>query len=270
MDSKALAHEILTAYAGSGAIPELLSARFPDLNLNTAYAVDVEFARLRGAAGHRAVGRKIGFVNRALWPQHKIETVLWGRVYDDTVRYAPGGNAALFLGRWNSPKIEPEVVFHLKRPIAGSGLSAADVLDAVDWLALGFELVDNPFPGQFAPSDFVAAYGLHRALVVGAPLSVDAATIPSLVEELARFPLRLLKNGALVEEGSGRNVLGSPALCLAELVAAVPRQAGAEPLVVDEVITTGSLTTPQPIAAGETWRAEAAGLPLASLTLRLS
>src|SRR5438045_4069329 len=139
MDAKAIAQKILEAYNGGGIIE-----RYPDLNLNAAYAVDAEFARLRIAAGHRPVGRKIGFVNRALWPQNKIETVLWGRVYDDTVRYARGGEAALFLGPWKSPKLEPEVVFHLKRPISGWGLSAAAVLDAVDWLALGFELVDNP------------------------------------------------------------------------------------------------------------------------------
>src|SRR5438552_7072281 len=119
MDTNALAHEILTAYRGDG-ILELPSARYPDLDLNAAYAVDAEFARLRGALGHRPTGRKIGFVNRGLWPQHKIETVLWGRVYDDTVRYARGGEAALFLGPWRSPKLEPEVVFHLKRPLAGS------------------------------------------------------------------------------------------------------------------------------------------------------
>jgi len=263
LDTRALAQEILAAYTGGAGLPDLLSARYADLNLDAAYAVDAEFARLRDAGGHRAVGRKIGFVNRAVWPQFKIETVLWGRVYDDTVRYARSGEAALFLGPWKSPKLEPEVVFHLKRPISGSGLSAADVLDAVDWLALGFELVDNPFGKQFAAADFVAAYGLHRALVLGTPLAVDAETIPAMVEELARFPLRLLKNGTLVEEGSGKNVLGSPALSLAELAAAVP-------LAVDEIITTGSLTSMQPIASGETWRAEAGGLPLASLSLRLS
>ncbi len=268
MDTRELAHEILAAYGG--ATLQLPSARFPDWNLNAAYAVDSEFTRLRGAAGHRPVGRKIGFVNRALWPQQKIETVLWGRLYEDTVRYARGGEAGLFLGPWKSPKLEPEVVFHLKRPIGGSNLSAAEALDAVDWLALGFELVDNPFGSPFTPPDFVAAYGLHRALVVGTPLAVDRDTIPMLVEELARFPLRLYKNAQLAEEGCGKNVLGSPALCLAELAAAIPRQAGSEPLAVDEVITTGSLTSMQPIAGGETWRAEAGGLPLADLTLRLA
>jgi hypothetical protein len=39
-----------------------------------------------------------------------------------------------------------------------------------------------------------------------------------------------MKNGELVEEGSGKNSLRSPALCLAELAAAIAKQPGAEPL----------------------------------------
>ena len=269
IDTQALAQEFLHAYTTGVGIPALPSARYPDWNLNAAYAVEAEFARLRSAAGHRAIGRKLGFVNRAAWPTHKIETLLWGRVYHDTVRYARGGDASLALGPWRSPKIEPEVVFKLKRPLS-AGLTPAEVLQSVEWLALGFELVDNPFPGPFTPSDFAAAYGLHRALVVGEPRAVEIAAIPALVEALARFPLRLTRNATLVEEGSGKNVLGSPALCLAEFASAVPRQPGAEPISAGEIVTTGSLTAPQPVTAGETWRAEPAGLPLAALTLHLS
>ena len=43
---------------------------------------------------------------------------------------------------------------------------------------------------------------------------------------LPTFALRLTKNGELVQEGSGKNVLKSPALCLAELSVAMARQAG--------------------------------------------
>ena len=60
-----------------------------------------------------------------------------------------------------SPKIEPEIVFKLKRPLA-AGLDPAATLDAVEWLAPGFEIIDCVFPAwRFTPADFVAAYGLH-------------------------------------------------------------------------------------------------------------
>jgi 2-oxo-3-hexenedioate decarboxylase len=186
-------------------------------------------------------------------------------MYDDTVRYAADNDASLTLERLRSPKIEPEIVFKLKTPL-GAGADAAAVLDAVEWLALGFEIIDCPFPDwQFQPADFVASFGLHAALIVGAPRPVEPATI----DPLPRFKVRLFRNGELVDEGSGRNVLRSPALSLGEMASAIARQPGADPLAPGEIVSTGTITTSQPIAAGETWSATVEGLDVPDLTLHL-
>src|SRR5207302_1350570 len=134
-------------------------------------------------------------------------------------------------------------------------------LAAVEWLALGFEIIDAMYPGwKFQPADFVAGYGLHAALIVGEPTRVDASGVAALVESLPAFKVRLIRNGEVVEEGSGRNSLRSPALCLAELAAAISRQPDADPLAAGELISSGTLTNSLPIAAGEIWRAEVEGL----------
>jgi 2-oxo-3-hexenedioate decarboxylase len=70
-----------------------------------------------------------------------------------------------------------------------------------------------------------------------------------------------------VEEGSGRNSLRSPALCLAELASAVLRRPGATPLEAGEIISTGTLTGAQPIAAGEQWKVAIEGMPLPDLQM---
>jgi len=116
----------------------------------------------------------------------------------------------------------------------------------------------------------VAAFGFHVGLVVGEPQRVAPDTIAALADQLARFKLKLLKDGQLVEEGSGRNSLRSPALCLGELAAVIGRQPAAEPLAAGEIISSGTLTAAQPIAAGETWRAEVEGIDLAPLMLRFT
>jgi 2-oxo-3-hexenedioate decarboxylase len=72
-----------------------------------------------------------------------------------------------------------------------------------------------------------------------------------------------------VEEGSGKNSLRSPALCVAELAAAISRRSDTEPLAAGELISSGTLTNSVLIAAGETWRAEVDGLDLPALTLRI-
>ena len=212
-DPQALARELMAAYSECQTIAAP-STRDAGFDLATAYAVESELARLRRAGGRTTVGRKVGFANKAMWRVLKLDTLTWAHMYDDTVHYAAHGAASLSLGRMCSPKIEPEIVFKLKKPLASGDLDPSAVLDAVEWLALGFEIIDCVFPDwKFQPADFVAAFGLHAALVVGELRVVEPAAIATLVEELPRFKLRLLKNGELVEEGSGKNSLRSPALC---------------------------------------------------------
>jgi 2-oxo-3-hexenedioate decarboxylase len=169
-----------------------------------------------------------------------------------------------------APKLEPEIVFKLRRPVDGDPTDAAAVLDAVEWLALGYEIIDSPFVDwQFQAPDLVAAFGFHAGLVLGTPTVVTSANMTALVDHLAQFKLKLFKNDTLVDEGGGRNVLRSPALCLGELAAAIRRSPWAQPLEVGELISTGSLTTPMLISPGETWRAEAEGLDVAPLVMKL-
>ena len=281
IDISALAREFYIAYTRTGEFFAPPSARFPDWNLDAAYEVEAEFARLRVAQGAHPAGRKVGFASAAAWRAHKIETVVWAGIYSDTILHStgihPAGEAGstFALGPWPSIKIEPEIVFKLNRPLDASA-SAAQALAAVEWLAPGFEIIDNPFaasltPASFTPSDLVAVYGLHRALFVGAPCPVDSAAIPALVEALAKFRVRLSRNDEPIAEGGGQNCLLSPALCLAELATATQRQAPVQPLRAGEIITTGCLTPQaQPISPGETWSAIFDGLPVPALRLRFT
>jgi 2-oxo-3-hexenedioate decarboxylase len=260
----ALAKKISTAYAKRELIAPP-SSLDPSFDLVDAYAVEAELTRLRCADGWLTVGRKVGYANKALWRALKLETLVWASMYDRTVRYATGGCATIDLARMISPKIEPEIVVKLKKPVAA--VEPAAVLDAVDWLAIGFEIIDCIFPNwKFQPPDFVAASGLHAALVVGEPRPVEPEMAALLVEQLPQMKVRLLKGQALIDEGSGRNALRSPALCVGELASAMLRRHGAS-LAPGELVSTGTLTASHPLAAGERWRVEVEGLDLPDLSL---
>lgn len=266
VDIAALADELTNAYATKTILPPL-SSRETGFDLATAYAVGAELTRRRRAGGHTTVGRKVGFANKAMWRVLKLDTLVWAHMYDHTVIQA-GKSASLSLGSLVSPKIEPEIVFKLRTPVDISNLDAAAVLSSVEWLALGFEIVDCVFADwKFQPADFVAAFGLHAALVVGEPRPVTPADIPALVEQLAQFKVRLAKDGEMVAEGSGRNSLRSPALCLGELASAIAGRTGEEPLAAGELVSSGSLTEAPPIAPGQTWTATLEGIDLSELTL---
>jgi 2-keto-4-pentenoate hydratase len=277
-DVEALARELLSAYETGEMVVIPPSAR-PGFDLDTAYAVEATLKQVREASGHKAVGRKVGYANKAMWRALKLETLVWAHMYDDTVDYSDRNSATLALAHPRSLKIEPEIVFGLKQPImiesskveSGEAPSASAVLASTDWLAAGFEIIDCPFPDwQFQPSDFVACFGLHAALVIGERVPVRPENIAARVEELAQFKVRMLKNGEFVEEGSGRNSLRSPALCLAELSAAIMRRFPTEPLRAGEIVSSGTLTAGHPTDRGDLWTAEIDGLSLPPLTLRLT
>ncbi len=266
---EALAWEVLAASETGQMIPVPFSAR-PGFDLNTAYEVEAILKRLREASGHRAVGRKVGYANKAMWRMLKLETLVWGHMYEDTVHYTDNNSATLTIANARSLKIEPEIVFGLKTSLTSDNLDARAALEAIDWLALGFEIIDCPFPGwQFQPSDFVASFGLHAALVVGEKIVVRPESIPQLLDDLPRFKVRMLKSREFVEEGSGKNSLRSPALCLAELASAVAKRSPNEPLAAGEIISTGTLTAGHAMKKGDVWTAEVTGLAVPALTLTL-
>jgi len=263
----ALARELFDARAQRTGVVAPPSARDGLFDLTAAYLVEAELVRMRRDQGHATVGRKVGFANKAMWRVLKLQTLVWAHMYDDTVVYARGGRASLSTARMWSPRIEPEVVFKLRQTPASADPAA--VLESVEWVALGFEFVDCPFPDwKFQPVDFVASFGLHAALVVGEPRPVGG-DIPALVEQLGAMKVRLSKNGELVEEGFGKNALRNPAACLGELSSAAAAQAGTEPLAAGELVSTGTLTSAQPVATGDRWDVSAEGIDLSPLEVQL-
>ena len=270
LDVESLARELQSAY-DSGQIVSVPPSERPGFDLDVAYQVEARLKQLRENVGHKAVGRKVGYANKAMWRMLKLDTLVWGHMYDDTVHYTDNKPATLTIARPRSLKIEPEIVFGMKGPIGGETTDAASALASADWLALGFEIIDCPYPGwKFQPSDFVASYGLHAALVVGEKIEIRPDMIATLVDELPRFKVRMLKSGELAEEGSGKNSLKSPALCLAELGAAAVRRSPSEPLGKGEIVSSGTLTAGHLTAPGDLWTAEVEGIGLPALTLRLT
>jgi 2-oxo-3-hexenedioate decarboxylase len=265
-DPRTLAQELAEAYANKQSIaaPTMREAEF---NLAAGYATEAELVRMRKEAGRCTVGVKVGFANRAMWRALKLETLVWAHMYDDTVRYAENDHATVAINKMYAPKIEPEIVFKLRSELAPGG-DAAGVLAAVEWIALGFEIIDCVYPDwKITPPDFVASYGLHAGLVVGTPMRFREDQIPTLVEQLATFTVSLQKNTAVVAQGAGKNSLKSPALCLAELSSATAKAGAA--LKAGMIISSGTLTDAQLIVVDETYTAVVEGLALPPLTVRV-
>jgi 2-oxo-3-hexenedioate decarboxylase len=183
------------------------------------------------------------------------------------VHFAPDGQATLPLNGLVQPRIEPEVVFKLNGPVPLTN-DAAAVLACVEWMAPGFEIVQSHFPDwKFAAADCTAAFGLHGALVVGAPLAVTDANRAALATALPAFELTLSRGDTAIDRGVGSNVLGSPALALVHLARLLADQPQAPKLAAGEIVTTGTVTDAWPVATGETWSSDYGALGINGLAL---
>ncbi len=247
-----------------------ITADTPDFSVADAYAVLADIEARRRAQGWRPVGRKIGFTNTTIWPRYGVYQPMWAHVWSHTVKYAADRRASLSLQSLVQPRIEPEVVFGLGGPVPLTD-DPAEVLAAVDWFAPGFEIVQSHVPGwKFAAPDCTAAFALHGALVVGAPIPVTAENRVALARMLPAFGLTLSRGETVIDRGVGANVLESPALALAHLARVLAALPQFPPLAAGEIVTTGTITDAWPVAPGETWSSDYGELGLEGMTLTLS
>jgi len=246
-----------------------ISASDAAFDVARAYEVLAAIVARRKAQGWQPVGRKIGFTNRTIWSRYGVDRPMWAPTWGHSVHFAAEGRATLSLAGFVQPRIEPEVVFKLAAAPAGS--DTMTLLDSVEWISAGYEIVQSHFPDwKFTAADCTAAFGLHGALVVGTPLAVTSANRERLAETLQSFELTLSCDGRLVERGKGANVLGSPLNALAHLAQLLATQPQFAPLGAGEVITTGTLTDAWPVRPGETWESDYGLLGVPGLTLRFA
>jgi 2-oxo-3-hexenedioate decarboxylase len=264
-DVAAIANDVLAALASKKQIAQF-SSRPGGLDLADAYRVAPLLRAAFEARGEKIAGRKIGFTNYGMWKAFSVDAPIWGYATDRTVRdLALAG--VVSAGDLAEPRIEPEIMFGLKAAPA-AGMTDDALLDCIDWIALGYEVVQSIFPGwKFTAADAVAANGVHGRLLVGNRHPV-APRKAQWLRELATFEVVLSCDGAVSQKGGGALVLGSPLNALRHLVDLLAQDRHNPPLRAGEIISTGTLTLAMPVAAGQTWTTTACGIPLEDIVVR--
>lgn len=262
-----IADEIQSAQAEACQV-EPFSARIPGFDLDDAYAVAALVHAARLARGECPVGRKLGFTNPDMWALYGVRAPVWAWLYGGSVTQLASQAGVCGLGRFAEARIEPEIVFRLRRtPPAEARSDLQALLECVEWVAHGFEIVQSHFPGwHFQAPDAVVDQVLHGALLIGAPTPVSALG-PDPVAALRDFHLELFRNGEPAALGRGSHVLGSPLEALAHLLRLLDQQPLAPPLEAGEIVTTGTVTVAPPLLPGERWHTALDGIALPGLRL---
>lgn len=219
-----------------------ITDEWPGLDLDAAYAVQAELLRRKQAAGERVVGVKLGLTSRAKQRRMGVDSPLTGWLTDAMLLPAgvPVPQAELI-----HPRVEPEIVFLLGRPLAGPGVTAATALAAVEAVYAGLEVIDSRYRDfRFTLPDVVADNASAARFVLG-PVGRPPAELDLTLEACL-----LEVDGAVVDSATGAAVLGHPAQALALAANAAGRRG--EKLEAGWLVLTGGMTDAVAVEPGGT------------------
>jgi 2-keto-4-pentenoate hydratase len=210
-------------------------------SLEEGYAIQEAIAERHGG---EAIGWKIAATSSAGQRHIGVTEPLGGRLF---ARFCHPDGARLPAGKLHMRVAEAEFAFRMARdlPPRANRYTTEDVMAAVETLHLAIEVPDSRYRdfASIGAPQLVADDSCACFFVLGD----EAAGWRGI--DLAAHPVVGQKNGAVVERGSGANVLGDPRIALTWL--ANDRAARGAGLRARDIITTGTCVKPMPIAPGD-------------------
>ena len=188
----------------------LLTKSHPNMDMDDAYAVQADLVKRKLAAGRTIEGWKIGLTSKAMQAALGIDIPDSGLLFDDM--FFESG-AAIPEGRFIEPRIEAEIAFIMKAPLAGPDADRDAVLAATEAVAPALEILDTRIVRADAETgatrkifDTIADNAANAGIVVGAARHDPAAV------DLRRVGVIASRDGEVEETGLGAGVLNDPVM----------------------------------------------------------
>lgn len=249
--------ELYAALVGRTTVMPLVD-REPDITIEDAYRIQQRMVARRLAAGETIVGKKIGVTSKAVQALVGVNRPDFGQLTSG-MTYEEGED--LRLDGLIQPKAEAEVAFVLKRDLKGPGITATDVISAIDYVSPCFEIVDSRITNwKIKIQDTIADNASCGVFLLG-----KARKQPTELD-LNLAGMVLERNGELIDTAAGAAVQGGPVnavVWLANTLGAL-----GIPFLAGEVILSGSQSTLIPAVVGDVLTCEVGGL--GSCTVRFS
>lgn len=213
----------------------------PEMDWDDAYAIQAEILRRKLARGNKVVGLKCGLTSHVKMKQMGVDTPCFGFLVDYFT--VPDGGEVK-IKELIHPKVEPEIVFVLKKALSGPGCHVGNVLAATDFVMAGIEVIDSRFRDfKFDLKSVIADNCSSSRFALGG-MAVPVADV-----DLRTLGVVMEKNGQIVGIGAGASVLGHPAAAVAML--ANHLGARGEEIPAGTMILSGGVTEAVSVAAGD-------------------
>ena len=220
-------------------------------DLDAAYAVQELSTDRALKQGRRIVGRKIGLTSPAVQKQLGVDQPDFGILYADM---AVGEGVPIEPSRTMQPKVEAEIALILGADITHEDPTVADIVLATAYAVPALEIVGSRIADwDIRITDTIADNASSGLFVLGGP----ARPLAGL--DLGAGAIMTLKRGdETVSEGSGAACLGHPLNAAVWLAGEMARRG--RPLRAGEIVLTGALGPMVPVAPGDVFTADIAGL----------
>jgi len=219
-----------------------LRERYPTISIDSAYQISLQLLAKRIAAGEKVIGKKIGVTSKAVQDMLNVYQPDFGFLTDKMIfsDQIPISNTLI------QPRAEGEIAFLLKKPLAGPGVTEADVLAATEAVMPCFEIVDSRIADWKITIEDTVADNASCGLFA---INDKAAKDPKHLD-LPNCEMIVNKNGQFLSRGTGAAALGNPLTCVAWLANVLGQYDVS--LDAGDIILSGSLVPLESVKAGDT------------------
>ncbi len=241
--------QLREAYSSLQPIGPIRTA-YPAATIADAYAIQEANTAQWLSQGRKYVGAKIGLTAKVVQKQFGVDQPDFGVLFADMA--IPDGNEVP-ARQLLQPRVEAEIAFVLARAPDPEKLTAAELLDCVDYALPAIEIVDSRIENwDISIVDTIADNASSGLFVLG--------TTPT---SLGSIDLRLCgmvmeKNGEPVSFGAGAACLGNPLHALGWLAAKMAEVG--RPLQARDIVLAGALGSMIAVAPGDTVEARIEGV----------
>jgi 2-keto-4-pentenoate hydratase len=233
-----------------------ISGRYPDFTLDDAYLIQRETRALELADGAVIAGHKIGATSEPIRKMFGIDHPDFGYVTDRML--LPNG-VRLDVSHFIAPKIEGEIAFQMGADLAGSSVTATDVLENAAAIIPVLEVLDSRIDKWDIKLIDTVADNASSAMVVA------GEAIPVAGLDLAKERM-VFESAGQEQTAFGSAVMGHPAESVAWLVRLLAEYGGG--LRGGDIVLAGAWAGAVDLVAGSTVQASFENLGTVAVSVR--
>lgn len=181
-----------------------------EVTVEDAYDIQLRNVKRSLEDGEIISGKKIGLTSKGMQELLGITEPDYGHLYASTE--VKNGDTINMDTQAIRPKVEGEIAFVLKEDLKGPNVTIEDVYKKTDYVCAAIEIVDSRIKDwKIKLVDTIADNGSSSLYVLGDnKVKLNNLSLPDI-------EMTLYRNGEVVNNGTGKEVLGNPAISVAWL-----------------------------------------------------